>query len=256
MNNLSLSHSALHILNSYKHLPIGTHKILCPYFNNKSAGLRSALPVLVGKGSPKEIVEEVEIISLKRGLNLNELDEKKIRHLLVDQKIGIDCSGFLYHILNEEFKAKKLGSLRKYLNFQGGPMRRLLARLHPVKNTNVTLLADERNSISIKMKDIQPGDFFVIIGSGKEDDREHTILTTKIDLEDNNLLKIHYAHSLKWNSDTIYSHGVRVGVIDIVKPDENILNQIWTENNKTGVDNETYIKAKSAKSLDIRRIRI
>jgi hypothetical protein len=59
-----LSPGAQQLIHDYLNLPCGTMKgIRCPYINNARLRQRGQLRVLVGKGTPREIIEEANIIS-------------------------------------------------------------------------------------------------------------------------------------------------------------------------------------------------
>ena len=51
-----ISDSSVHVIEQYKNIP---------YFNNRRTSVRAALPVEIGKGSPKEIHEEIEFLLKK-----------------------------------------------------------------------------------------------------------------------------------------------------------------------------------------------
>ncbi len=80
--------------------------------------------------------------------------------------------------------------------------------------------------------------------------RHHIILIT-----DNSSGKIEYVHARAWNSEGKYGHGVSRGQIKIINPNGNLLEQQWEELGKINDENETYLEAKSAKILQIRRIK-
>ena len=65
MNTKTISNRALSVIDQYLHFTVGTAVCSVPYFNNKTAKLRGALAVNAGKGSPKEIFEEVQTLLIK-----------------------------------------------------------------------------------------------------------------------------------------------------------------------------------------------
>lgn len=70
----------------------------------------------------------------------------------------------------------------------------------------------------------------------------------------NDAKKINYVHSYMWPSDGLYNHGVRRGTI-FVKNNEPIVNGVWTEKDKTGKENYTFVSSSEAKDISIRRLR-
>jgi len=262
--NKTLSRQALETINSYTELAIGNKKISCPYFNNLRTKARGGLKVFTGKGSTKEILEEISIIEKKERADLSSLDENGIKKFLTEHNIGIDCSGLAYYVLDSELIAKNKKHLKSYISFPHikNPVRKLLTKLRPAQNINVSTLAQEKNSFQIKLNNIKPGDMIIMIGTGAKKDYNHIMIVEQIDYNSKNCNNddiqnpktIHYVHSFAWSADGKYNHGVRRGKIDIVDTNTNLLEQTWTEQNKTGEANETFMRAKQAKMLYLRRL--
>ncbi len=248
----TLSQSALDVINNFLALPIPGHPITCPYFNNKKNKVRGALRVFIGKGSAEDIVDEITLLSLREKIDLSVLSDEAVRQLLVENNIGIDCSALAYYILDAEAKARGKGGLKKYLKFPHvkSPLRKLLIKLRPVENVNVDGLAHDANSRTVSIAEVQPGDLIIMLGTGINHDLNHVLIIDQID-ED----VIHYTHTLQWSTDGKYQHGVRQGVIRVVTPGQGLKEQTWTEQEKTGDDNETFWRAETATRLEIRRLR-
>jgi hypothetical protein len=246
-----LSDQSQKLISSYLHLPFSNQDVSCPYFNNRRKGLRGSLRVLIGKGTPDDIVDEAKIISLKKRIDLEKLSSADLKKFLVDNNLGVDCSALVYHILDAEMKARGLKSINNYLKFSKikNPLRNLLVRFRPVESAGVKTFADPLNSTVVKLPNIQPGDFIVMLNTGVNHDRNHILLIFNIQYP-----IINYLHSLQWSTDGKYNHGVREGRIEIIDPNKSILEQRWVEYNKTGAENETLNHAKSASSLEIRRL--
>lgn len=79
--NTELSQLAQSIIYNYLHVPIGS-RCVCPYFNNRRSKIRGGLRALVGKGSPEDIKEEVEILSLKEKKDLHKCTSQLRRTLV------------------------------------------------------------------------------------------------------------------------------------------------------------------------------
>ncbi len=187
-----------------------------PYFNNRRTGLRGALPVQVGKGSPKDIHDEVEIILVKNKLDPNTVD---IRKLMVESNIGIDCSGFAYHVLQKTNYS---------FPYAGGFMRKMIAKFNPVKNIDVKTFAHNSNSKIISLREVLPGDIVTMVGNG-DASRNHIIVIDQIEYQNDIPAIIHYAHSIAIPEDGQYGHGVRGGKIEIINPDKPLTDQVWSE---------------------------
>jgi len=239
-------------INHYLNLKIADKTVTCPYFNNRHNQIRGALAVLIGKGSPKDIEEEVQIISLKERMDLNNLPAEKIKEFLVENNLGVDCSGFVYHILDALTQDAKHKKLKQIIHFPlaKSVVRKMIAKLRPAENCGVTTLAHESNSKKIELKDVQTNDLIIFLGSGPTQDYNHVMFVESVDEK-----KINYIHAFKWPSDGKYSHGVRRGIIGIVDLNKNILEQIWREQGKTNEDNWTWVQAKSAKEIFVGRLK-
>jgi len=277
-----LSPKAEQLIHDYLNLPFtGVDGVRCPYFNNWKLRQRGQLKVLIGKGTPKEIVEETKIISIqyhaglfdKNGrccLHHERADQNAdgIRKFLIDQSLGIDCSGFATYVLAAHYaETRHINLLSKIFiappkNF----LRWAINKLRPVENVGVSVLAHNKNSElvaclpagmadgmkSIDWNKIQPADFISIIKTGPQHNRNHIILITE-----NTGNTLRYIHARAWPSEGKYGHGVAKGEIKITKPDGTLLEQEWVELGKVGEKNETYmIDVKMARVLEVRRMRV
>ena len=259
--------SAQKILNEYFNLPFdGLLAVRCPYLNNARLKQRAQLRVLVGKGTPREIIEEAKIISIQYHAGLfdksghcclhNEHTGEKIsideiRKFLVDHNLGIECSGFVTQILRAHYKETAgVDIVRKF--FITSPRhftRWLVSLLRPVENISVRHYADDRNTQKIKWTEAQVGDVVVMLETGPQNKRNHILLVTEKTTD-----TIKYAHAGAWSSEGKYGHGVAAGEIKITNKNGSLLDQQWLELEKTGEQNETYLEAKQAKVLELRRI--
>jgi hypothetical protein len=250
-NQNKLGGKARETIDLYLALPIGT-KPSCPYFNNRRRKSRGGLRVLKGKGSPAEIVEETEICAKLRRIKIAELSTDKLKEFLVAEDLGIDCSGFVYHVLNSYCQEKKERSIQSYVkSIRTGFIGKFLARLRPAENLGVSSFRNDKNSFEIKPSQAEPGDFITFMGTGKDRTYNHIVVITGIE-KANNDTRISYAHSYSWPSDGVYQHGVREG--DILVHGDNLLGGTWKEQGVTGADNYTYESARNAKEVSVRRL--
>ena len=226
MTNKTLSKPALQIINDYLNLSIADKKIKTPYFNNRRNKIRGGLRVLIGKGSPKDIIEETTILSLREKADIKNLNEEDLQKYLVEHNLGIDCSGLVYHILDAELKSGNKGSLHKYIRrpWIKNPLRKLIARLRTVENAGVSTFNNPANSKEVEVKDIKPGDMIMMVNTGKNHNIHHILIIHKIDDK-----TIHYTHSFQYPEDGQYNHGVRQESIEITDPSKTLLEQNWSE---------------------------
>jgi len=258
MISKTLSEKALKTINEYLHLPIAGHDINCPYFNNRYANVRAGLRVMIGKGSVEDITAEVMLLGLREKIDLNKLTDEELKKFLVDNGIGVDCSGLIYHVLDMEMNARNLGAIRKHIKFPfiKTPWRKLLCWMRPAEHAGARTIAAKENCDRVSLREILPGDMITMLKTGMKHDRNHMLLATKVDYDDAGIpKKIYYVHSLQWRSDGRYGHGVREGQIEITNINKGILEQNWLEKGKTGTENETWEHAKFAEELYVAHFR-
>ncbi|MFA6295359.1 MAG: hypothetical protein WC666_02970 [Candidatus Paceibacterota bacterium] len=273
MNTKFISDRALSVIDQYLNFKVGNATCSVPYFNNKTTRARLALRTYIGKGSPKEIFEEVQDLLLKNRIDLNAITNESLKKLLVDNNIGIECSGFAYYVLNAESEERSKGALDKHLSFINchGLFGKIVCSLRPTENCDVSTLAHNKNSFPISIKDTQVGDIITMIGNSNNENgstndstkplqessqssRNHILIIHRIEYQNFVPCVIHYSHAVSYPMDGIYGNGIRQGRIDIVFPDKPITEALWSEDNKTGENNPLFVRAQKTK-VEIRRLR-
>lgn len=269
-----LSLAAETIIQNYLNLPcVGIPGVCCPYFNNARQKRRGELRALVGKGTPEDIIAEAHILSIQYRANLfstnnhqclcaSHSDKKHsaddIRRFLIDHNLGIECSGFVTHVLSAHFKettgidlVRKLFIVPKKRLF-----RYLVSRLRPVENIDVTVYGNDRNSkviasdsVGWNYADLKPGDIITIFKTGPRKTHNHIILITEA-----NSKNIRYIHARAWPSEGEYGHGVAEGEITVTNPGRSLNEQTFTERGVTGKNNETWREVAEAQTVEIRRL--
>lgn len=267
---------AQQLINDYLNLPCGdVPGIRCPYLNNARLGQRGQLRALVGKGTPKEIIEEANIISTQYKAGIfdhkthkclceehsgKQFTPDEIRKFLIDHKLGIECSGFVTHVLNKHFQETTKINLLKKLHIVSPAkiFRWLISRLRPVENISVRTYADDRNTsvvandaVGWDYQKINPADVITILETGPRHSYNHIILITE---NKNNILS--YVHARAWPSEGPYGHGVTEGKIKINNPGKSLREQEWIEKEKTGSENGTFQEILQANKVEIRRIKL
>jgi len=104
-----------------------------------------------GKGTPEELENAVVELSEKVNSNLQKATPKGIREFMKLYGLGVDCSGFVFNVLNHAFeKENKLDLFLNSLNW-GDPEKKQVnyAGDHVFK---------EKASTKIKISDVQPLD--------------------------------------------------------------------------------------------------
>ncbi len=256
MTDLTLTKKAQRVVDSFLNLPFTEKQINCPYFNNRRSAVKSGLKVVTGKGSPEEIVEEANILSIRERKDVKKMSNDQLKKFLVDHNLGIDCSGFAYQLLDAQAKQKKNKRLAFIIYFPNvkNPIRRLIARLRPIENTRVRTLAHEKNSHVVKLNLTQPADMLISLGFGPKKDRDHIAIVEKVESHDGIPQTIHYVHSFQWSADGQYKHGVRRGKIKVSNPRSLLTDQTWIEQDVSGQKNETFLRFKNSDIAQIRRL--
>ena len=92
-------------------LPLGGKKVPCPYRMNDIGSLQKVGPAFQGKSSPEVLVETTKRLAKEQNFDLNRASVEEIRQFMSQNKLGIDCSGFIYRLLNhlvQKVKGKPL----------------------------------------------------------------------------------------------------------------------------------------------------
>lgn len=238
MNTKVMSQSALNMIEQYKNVP---------YFNNKTQRKRASLKVNIGKGSPKEIFDEIKELAILNKIDIKKFNDEGLKKFLVLNDIGIDCSGFAFYVLNEESISRGKGSLSRKIYLNG-----FISRFRPEINTDVKVFADDRNSHVVSLKEIQVGDMITMIA-----ERNHILVIYQIEYQNFIPTTIHYTHAISWPTDGEFGHGLHKGIIEITNLEKDILEQRWIELEKDSLinpeENYTLSRAKKSKT-EIRRL--
>ena len=253
MNTKLLSRPAQETMDQYLHFKVGAAECAVPYFNNKHIRQRAGLRAVAGKGSPREIFDEVEIQGMRENIRHTDWTNDLLKRFMCDNDIGIDCSGLAYYILDAEMRGLGKKALDRHLDFPDRSfLRRFIAKFRPAENADVLVFANDCNSAAIDWQKIQPGDFLTMTGS--ESERNHIVVVSQVDYQNFVPTSIHYTHSIAWPNDGQYGHGVRQGTIEVIDATKGLLDQRWTEKEKTGAENPTYLRAQTSKT-EARRIK-
>ncbi len=225
---LTLTKSAQKVVDAYFNLPLGNKKVKCPYFRNRRH-IKGGLRVMVGKGSPEEIVHEVQVLAKIRGVNLNKMSEEEIREFMQKLDIGIDCSGFAVHVLNAYLHDLGLPPVHKILTYEYTSIFAKLRRLlRPVENISAHILTSTMSCRPIlDLNKVRPGD--VIRVHEKRDTAFHVAVIYKVHKKGEKTTKIEYVHS---HSKYGEENGVRKGIIEIIDEDKLLHEQKWIDDYK------------------------
>jgi len=147
------------------------------YINFSVNGVKVAIPyVLVkarwrfgkssGKGRPEEIRAELCRLAERQSIVLEKLSPLEITRLMRENKIGIECSGFVYQVLASWLKKTKNMNLGECLLRLPGVVGRVERRLYGfkrVRRISADTLTNDLNTIRINtVGEIKIGAFLVI----------------------------------------------------------------------------------------------
>jgi hypothetical protein len=180
-----------------------------------------------GKGTPEEIKKAVIAEATAKNFNLQQASSAQIHHFMLENGIGIDCSGFVYNVL-DKYLLETLGkSLGKFVQIYPGIKGKIEQRIfshNRVRKCSAKTLTSDLNTIKISaVKDIQPGDmirFTLPTWAGK-----HIGIITEV-IKDT----IIYAHSGEKSKEG----GPHFAEIKILDPQKDLGEQKWLEKHENG----------------------
>lgn len=221
------------LIDHYFNLDIGGKKVQTPYYRNKNR-VRGELRVLVGKGSPAEIEEEVRIYAKLRGVDLTSLSSLEIREFMRSEAIGVDCSGYVSHILSTWVKTRGHKSLHGLIKTPPLTLfKRFLFGLRTIENISSELLTSELNCTKVDLCDVRIGDLIRLKGVKQG---HHIAIIIDVTKKDGKMIEITYTHSSERYAP---EEGVRIAKIKVLNQSKSLEDQKWLEEDAAGV-NWTY----------------
>jgi hypothetical protein len=211
-----------------------------PYYINRSKN-KFLSSVNLGKGSPDEIDKFI------KDNNNNKLIKGKNRYkFLEEKKVGIDCSGFVTHILNIIALKKRDKNIWEIIvKRTKNPIKIFYShKIRPVSSKmNADTLTNEDNSISIsKVKDIKPGDLIRMNGG------KHVAIISQLNYNKGVLSKITY-----WQSTE--NIGVCESYIIVKNENKGLQDQEW-QKIKGAEYQPIYLYKKKINSNGVRRLKL
>jgi hypothetical protein len=216
------------LADKYLNLKIAGKTIQTPYYRNVKR-VRAGLRVLIGKGSPEEIIEETLIYAKLRKIDLEQLNAQEIREFMLSEGIGIDCSGLVSHLLNTWLRSADRGGISRNISYPARSLyRKLLTLLRPIESTGADILTNAKNTEEIKLSEVLPGD---LIRSKGLHHGNHILFIYSVEYINDIPKVIKYIHSLdKFQKKS----GVKFGEIQIINPEKELKDQNWLEKNEAG----------------------
>jgi len=157
-------------------LPLGGKRVPTPYRRNETGSFQKIGSQFQGKSSPEILTETTKRLAKEQNFNLGKASVEEIREFMKKNKLGIDCSGFVYRMLNHLVEKLGLGNLEKAAGFPH------------VGRTNIAKMTSDGFSVPVTdLSKAQPGD---IIRLNSEGDILHGVIILQ-----NSGGIITYAHS-------------------------------------------------------------
>lgn len=267
MNTKSISDEALSVIDRYLHFKIANAVCSIPYFNNKTIRARAALRTYIGKGSLSDISDEIQSLIFKNHVDKKTITDESLKKFLIDNNIGIECSGFTYYVLDAESKKRNKGNLKKHLRFVNchGIIGKIRCSLRPIENCDVATFSSNQNSHTVSINDVNVGDMITMTGNIESDEatltptemhrdeRDHILVIHKIDYDNSIPKTIYYSHAVAYPEDGVYGGGIRQGEIKVSNLGNPITTNTWIEDGKTAENNRLFTRATKSKT-EIRRL--
>jgi len=179
-------------------------KVIIPYWMNKL--VKEIYGPYGGKGIPQEILKATIEAAKSEKINLRNLSSKEIYAFMKKNRIGLDCSGFAYQILNFlDHQKGGDGIENSVVGVDGAGIRK----------TDADALTNNINTLSVATySQIKTGDLLRLDGGG------HVAVIVK-----NSENEIVYAHI----SGKTKIEGPHLGKIKIVQKKKGLEEQTWSE---------------------------
>lgn len=235
----SIPAAAQHVIEHYQHLKAAEGRtVRCPYYRNPRSGReRWGLNAFSGKGSPKEIEDELQMIEKLEEKNFASLPEEEIRDIMRKRHLGVECSGFLSHIFDAWLQDRKGQRIFRVLRFPSQNLwSNIAAFLRPFTHIDIETLVHPNNATEYSdWKEIRAGDLIRLRHSGEFLDPtveiDHALLVTTVEKDaQGNPVRIRYAQSVRER----IGEGIKEGLITITDLDLPLKQQQWQEFPETG----------------------
>ena len=229
------------IVESYTKLRVGDKLVDLPYtiatsqINTTGAimGRTSRYANFAGKGRPDQIHRALLSEAGRHNLNLAIATPQEIHAFMIKQGIGVDCSGFVYNVLDAYLRANKLPPLNQLIlrrNDVLGRLERLLLGWRWVRRCSAATLTNDFNTAKVLRADaIRPGDVIRLTHADWPGNHIAIVVATSKS-------QITYAHS----SGTTQHQGPHTAFIKITHPELGLENQSWEELTQSGHNYGTY----------------
>ena len=217
-------------IDEYSKLKLGTCEVVTPYFINDKR--RKDLRAMVGKGTPEEIIMEARIWEKLKGTHFEQMDAETIKEFLTGRGLGVDCSGFIVHILDAYTTNKLHKHIWQLIKIPSSSFSaRLRYMLRPVEQLGASIITNADNCFEVDLNDVKVMD--LIRSKSIKLNGDHIMIVSKVITDqDNNVAEIEYTHSTPHYGKL---NGVKTGVIRIKDLNKPLEDQEWLELDESGI---------------------
>lgn len=172
------------------------------------------------KGSPDQVSRALGQAARQHQFSLSEAKPNEITEFMIKHGIGVDCSGFVYNVLDGWLRANAYPPLnRQILRTKGlkGKLEQYVLGWRWVRRAGAATLTSPLNTIKIQAaSDVRPGDLLRL----KHDRWQHIAIVVAATPK-----RITYAHSSEYTKIP----GPHTGYIIITQPQMGLEAQDWHE---------------------------
>lgn len=202
------------LLSQYLHSNIGGKVIRCPYWEDKID--KKIYGPFGGKGKPGQIIQVTIELAQKQNFDFQKSTPIEIEDFMKKNRIGVDCSGLAYWLLDALDREKGGNGLEDDIL---GVKGKFLTR------ASVEMLTNDEISTPIKtISEVVIGDM-IRLRAGK-----HMAIVIRIKRAEGKIKELIYAHSSKLTE----TRGVHVDRILVKDPQKGLADQTWMEKTSRG----------------------
>lgn len=209
----ALPHETKKLLEMYLQLPFDQLTVMCPYWMNKlEPNIKGPFS---GKGTPKQIVYATKLLARKQRVNLQKLTYKQILNFMKKNRIGVDCSGLVFHLANcFDKETGGTGIANKLLENNKLPSWRAAWRV------NANRLTDPEYTTEVSLANVRVGDMIRVMGG------KHVFFV--VEVVKNTIVYVHSSFLSTKES------GVHLSKIKIINRQKDLSYQQWYEKTLDG----------------------
>ena len=214
MQNKTKAEQALQQLaDQYVDFEVEGKKVPIPYILNSG---RWRFWRTAGKGTPNGIRNELFRIVSKSNFEITTKSAFEIYDFMREHRIGIDCSGLAFHLLDcyvQTASETRLEEVLLRLPGKSGKIEKELLSYKRERRISAAVLTSYLNSVAVTdLQEIQIGDLIEI---NKEID--HVLVITDLTYQNGTISQIEYVHSSSLHTNKRGQHYGAITIKDITK---------------------------------------